>query len=217
VTISGTGFSGAASVTFNGTSGSFVEVSNLEIAATVPAGATSGPIAVTTAAGTGASTASFTVIVPDCANGLDDDGDGFTDDPDDPGCADATDLSERSPTLVCDDGVDGDGDGFVDFPADPGCHSPTSPLENPKCQDGVDNDADGRIDFDGGASLNGGTPLTTPDPQCPTAYRDSEVKPSCGLGFEVALLLPPLMALRRRRRRARCARAVAGGPEAGLI
>jgi hypothetical protein len=183
VTISGTGFSGATSVTFNGTSASFLEVLDVEITATVPAGATSGPIAVTTAAGTGTSAASFTVIVTECSNGLDDDGDGLT-----------------------------------DHPSDPGCQSPTSSLENPKCQDGIDNDGDGTIDFDGGASVNGGIPLAPPDPQCTVAFRNSEKKNSCGLGFEIAFLLPPLLALRRRRGRARSARgradSLAPGPQA---
>jgi hypothetical protein len=218
VTISGTGFTGATSVTFNGTSASFVEVSDVEITTTVPAGATTGPVFVTNPAGTGASAAHFTVIVPECSNGLDDDGDGLTDHPDDPGCADATDLSEHAPSLACDDGVDGDGDGSADFPSDPGCQSPTSSLENPKCQDGIDNEGDGKIDFDGGASVNGGIPLAPPDPHCPVAFRNSESKQGCGLGFEIALLLPPLLALRRRRERARSARgradSLAPGPQA---
>ena len=71
------------------------------------------------------------------------------------------------------------------------------------------------IDFDGGASLNGGTPLTAPDPHCPVAHRDAERKGSCGLGFELALLLPPLLALRRRRERARRAGRLSGGPQPG--
>jgi hypothetical protein len=31
--------------------------------------------------------------------------------------------------------------------------------------DGIDNEGDGLIDFDGGASHNGGVPLTAPDPR----------------------------------------------------
>ena len=138
-----------------------------------------------------------------CSDGVDDDGDGLIDFPADPGCADANDDSERSPALACDDGIDNDGDGAIDYPADPGCQLPTSLLENPKCQDGLDNDADGTIDFDGGAFLNGGAPTGPADPDCiAKPWRDREAPGrACGLGADVALVLPIIAALRRRRRR----------------
>ena len=59
-----------------------------------------------------------------CANGLDDDGDGDTDFPDDPGCQDLFGAKEDP---ACDDGRDNDGDGGFDWdgagqgPADPDC------------------------------------------------------------------------------------------------
>jgi hypothetical protein len=63
VDIQGTNFSGATSVTFNGTADpGFVVNSPTDITAHVPAGATSGPIAVTTPAGTATSSSSFRVI-----------------------------------------------------------------------------------------------------------------------------------------------------------
>jgi hypothetical protein len=61
VTISGSAFTGTASVTFNGAAAPFSVTSYSQITATVPAGATTGPIAVTTAGGTGASQAAFSV------------------------------------------------------------------------------------------------------------------------------------------------------------
>jgi hypothetical protein len=61
VTITGTGFSGATAVRFNGSSATYTVVSATQITTTVPAGATSGPISVTTAVGTATSSASFTV------------------------------------------------------------------------------------------------------------------------------------------------------------
>jgi hypothetical protein len=61
VTLTGSGFTGATKVTFNGTSAKFTVVSATKITTTVPSGATSGKIAVTTPAGTATSTTSFTV------------------------------------------------------------------------------------------------------------------------------------------------------------
>jgi len=61
VAISGANFAGATAVLFNGTSASFTVGSATTITATVPAGATSGPISVTTPGGTASSASSFTV------------------------------------------------------------------------------------------------------------------------------------------------------------
>ncbi|MBF9223211.1 LamG-like jellyroll fold domain-containing protein, partial [Hymenobacter ruricola] len=62
VTITGTNLAGATSVSFNGTAAGFVVNSATQITATVPAGATTGVLAVTTPGGTATSAASFTVI-----------------------------------------------------------------------------------------------------------------------------------------------------------
>jgi hypothetical protein len=69
---------------------------------------------------------------PDCNDGLDDDGDGLTDYPDDPGCTDAFDVDERGASFECDNGLDDDGDGLIDFPDDDGCLHPTNPIEAPE-------------------------------------------------------------------------------------
>lgn len=61
VTVNGTGLTQATKVTFGGKSASFTVVSDIEITATVPTGATTGKIAVTTKGGTATSTTSFTV------------------------------------------------------------------------------------------------------------------------------------------------------------
>jgi len=58
---------------------------------------------------------------PDCSDGLDEDGDGLTDYPDDPGCDSPADSSEWSSALICDNGLDDDSDGLFDFPTDDGC------------------------------------------------------------------------------------------------
>src|SRR4029450_14022974 len=71
----------------------------------------------------------------------------------------------------------------------------------PACDDGVDNDDDGRVDWDGGG-------VAAADPQCTAASHDREAPPACGLGYELALVLPLLPGLSRPRARAR-GRAVA--------
>jgi hypothetical protein len=63
VTINGTGFTGTTAVTFNGVSASFTVASDTQLTATVPAGATTGPIVVTAFAASGSSASSFTVNV----------------------------------------------------------------------------------------------------------------------------------------------------------
>lgn len=61
VHISGSAFTGATQVTFNGLSASFTVLSYSKISATVPVGATTGPIGVATNGGTGKSKRNFTV------------------------------------------------------------------------------------------------------------------------------------------------------------
>jgi hypothetical protein len=65
VTITGSHFTGATAVKFNGTSSSFSVTDDGDINATVPSGARSGPISVTSSGGTGTSAASFVVPTPD--------------------------------------------------------------------------------------------------------------------------------------------------------
>ena len=64
IVITGNNFGGATAVTFNGASASFTVNSPTQITAVVPAGATVGPIAVTTPAGTATSATNFTPLAP---------------------------------------------------------------------------------------------------------------------------------------------------------
>lgn len=61
VTITGTGLSGATSVEFNGATAAFDVIDDSTIDATVPSGATTGPISVTSLSGTATSASDFTV------------------------------------------------------------------------------------------------------------------------------------------------------------
>jgi len=61
VTITGYNFTGATSVTFNGTAATFTVASNTQITTSVPSGATTGPINVTAPQGSWTTSSSFTV------------------------------------------------------------------------------------------------------------------------------------------------------------
>lgn len=89
-----------------------------------------------------------------CEDGDDNDGDGLTDYPNDPGCTSSNDSDESNLVAepACADGLDNDNDGQIDFPQDVGCVSAadTSELYTPVttiCADGLDNDGDGLIDY----------------------------------------------------------------------
>jgi hypothetical protein len=62
VTVTGTGFTKATAVLFNGTPASFQVINATTLVAMVPVDATTGPVAVTNSAGTGTSAANFTVV-----------------------------------------------------------------------------------------------------------------------------------------------------------
>jgi predicted alpha/beta superfamily hydrolase len=125
---------------------------------------------------------------PVCYDGIDNDGDGAIDYAPgaggDDGCASALDPSEGRND--CSDGIDNDSDGHADSD-DPGCPSDFAWPENPQCDDEVDNDANGLVDLD--------------DPKCQNPHWPYwEKPPACGLGAELAVLLPAISFLRWRRR-----------------
>lgn len=72
------------------------------------------------------------VPVPQCRNGIDDDGDGRVDFTEDANCRGNLDGASEFPR--CSDGLDNDGDGRIDFPADPECMNATQRSESaPNC------------------------------------------------------------------------------------
>ena len=94
------------------------------------------------------------LAVLQCADGLDNDSDGFIDLADS-GCSSSTDNDESSAApiiLQCADGIDNDSDGFIDL-ADSDCSSSIDDDESSaapvalQCADGIDNDSDGLIDL----------------------------------------------------------------------
>ncbi len=119
--------------------------------------------------------------LPQCADNIDNDGDGKIDFPFEPGCSSTLDNSEPDPATpaACSDGLDsagGDGDAIADFPGDPGCSSASDTSESnpatlPHCGNGVDNDGDGKVDFPA-------------DPGCSWAAESSEVDSACSDGID---------------------------------
>ena len=108
-----------------------------------------------------------------CSDGQDNDGDGLTDFPEDPGCQSPFDPDETD-IPQCSDGVDNDGDGTSDFPDDSSCSSFVDDDESglPACGDGEDNDGDGLADF-------------PDDPGCTAADDPDETTvPACANGTD---------------------------------
>jgi hypothetical protein len=102
-----------------------------------------------------------------CSDGVDNDGDGKTDYPDDPGCSSADDRTEKE--RACADGRDNDADGTTDYPNDRGCVSPADDSEKAACSDRRDNDSDGETDYPN-------------DPGCSSRHDRSENEPTCADG-----------------------------------
>jgi hypothetical protein len=96
-------------------------------------------------------------------------------------------LAGPAPPYIaeCFDGVDNDADCQLDYPADPGCLNALG-IEAPDCSDHLDNDGDGLVDL--------------ADPHCKGDPSSVESPSTCGLGFELALVLPWLLGRRRRPR-----------------
>lgn len=93
---------------------------------------------------------------PTCSDGIDNDGDGAIDFPDDSGCKNESDEEDDIVPPQCDDGRDNDGDGKHDYPNDPGCFAPNQDSEEddcpdgpqcPQCSNGKDDDMNGQTDY----------------------------------------------------------------------
>jgi hypothetical protein len=123
--------------------------------------------------------------LPDCEDGIDNDGDGRIDFPADPGCDRPTDPDEAdkpAPLPQCANGIDDDGDGLIDYGHDPGCSAPNDdsewdkPSHTPACANKIDDDGDGLIDWPN-------------DPGCVDALHDDDetdppTEPQCHDGID---------------------------------
>jgi len=117
-----------------------------------------------------------------CNDGIDNDQDGLTDYPSDPGCLSPTDNSERDINgAQCDNGIDDSDpeDTIADYPADPGCTGPTDNDETDitACNDGIDNDQDGLTDYPADPGCLSPTDNSERDingPQCDNGIDDSD-------------------------------------------
>ncbi len=143
-----------------------------------------------------------------CSDGLDNDGDGLTDFPADPGCTSPTDNKELDDVHQCSDGLDNNSANGTDWPADPSCDGPDDDTEDgvPACSDGVNNDGDGATDYPADSDCTSAADITEEytrqcqnridddgdglidfdglgnpalaDPGCHSAFDDSELDPS---------------------------------------
>lgn len=118
---------------------------------------------------------------PQCSDGIDNDGNGWTDSSgNDPGCTNASDTTESNTLPQCSDQVDNDGDGFCDAAGSICLSGITNPEpitdctslsdtseSSPQCSDGIDNDGDGTYDY---SSVN----LVNPDSGCTSATDNTE-------------------------------------------
>ena len=106
---------------------------------------------------------------PACADGVDNDEDGFIDLVD-PGCFGNPFSDSEEGIPACSDGEDNDGDGLIDYGEDLGCGSPNEGSEvdsPPECSDGIDNDGDGLADYPEDPGCGSGTDAYEfPDLQC---------------------------------------------------
>lgn len=115
----------------------------------------------------------------ECADGIDNDGDGLADLLD-PGCLDRADFSEGSDAPMCADGIDNDGDGKSDLD-DADCLTPEQNFESahkllegfkPACSDGWDNDGDGLADTDDAQCSSPNDPWEAPPYPCANNFDD---------------------------------------------
>lgn len=103
-----------------------------------------------------------------CDDGMDNDGDGKTDFPNDPGCTEARENDEANPAVLpeCGNGADDDGDALIDYPLDLGCKSASDTAEIDECVTGEPVDS---IAITGGAitgTTAGGPALLRPPTGC---------------------------------------------------
>ena len=110
---------------------------------------------------------SVTVNSPECGDEIDNDGDTFTDFPNDIGCSSLIDNDETNEVPECNDGIDNDGNGNIDFPADLGCDSALDEIEATLSGGNHSENYESLVTFSGKAYPNGtltilknGTPIS---------------------------------------------------------
>jgi uncharacterized repeat protein (TIGR03806 family) len=169
-------------------------VLNRETGVVTGAATASGTFAVTAGVSDGPAVASQTfswqIVTTNCNDGVDNDGDGFVDFPNDPGCRFATSPTEKT---KCQDGIDNDGQPGIDFDGGQSIHG--------LCFGGVCPPGVSDPEHDG---------IANPDPNCGTAWRNAETPNGCGLGFELVAVIPLLALARSRALRSRSRRLALG-------
>lgn len=111
-----------------------------------------------------------TCELPECEDGQDNDADGLTDFPDEPGCSSPDDNTELDDCPdgpgcpACSNEVDDDGDGLIDLGLDPGCTVASDASEIDECVPGLETLS---LDAAGASGATTGTSLLSP--QCSSA------------------------------------------------
>lgn len=137
-------------------------------------------------------------VITQCADTIDNDGDGLVD-LDDPGCDAPSDDDETDAVIAqCADGVDNDDDGLIDL-QDPACASAEDDDESddppvPQCNNGADDDDDGLIDLQDPGCANAADDDESDDPARPECadgedndadgFVDFPEDPGCGSEFD---------------------------------
>ncbi len=120
--------------------------------------------------------------VPQCDDGVDNDGDGLVDGAD-PACIAGNDRENQDPPAQCADGIDNDADGDVDSD-DAGCTDPNDNDEydgtGAQCMDGLDNDGDGKTDYPNDPGCLAPNQDTGEGDDCPSGPNC----PECGNGVD---------------------------------
>lgn len=134
--------------------------------------------------------------IPACDDGIDNDGDSYSD-LSDPGCSnDSNGTNEAAAVPECRDRRDNDGDGNTDGGSesysDPACAGdPNGATEAEACRDGRDNDGDGKLDLNDPGCKDEADRMSEADPAPRASRTSSTARPLSRCGVRVKVEVSP--------------------------